>query len=86
MKPDYPLRKGDPYRRYNQLYLNHVWPHIALLEDYLISEAFTRSGGKINFPSCYAQGYVYLQSKVYGASPAHSMATTACACTCRAGW
>ena len=37
--------------------------------DYLISDAVTRSGGRIDFPSRYAQGYVYLQSKVYGDRP-----------------
>lgn len=64
-RPDYPLR---PYQQftYNQVYYNHVWPHIALLTDYLLTEAVTKSEGRINFPSRYAQGYAYLQSKVYG--------------------
>lgn len=62
---DYPLR---PFREltYNEIYYNHVWPHIALLMDYLLSEAFVKSNGQINFPARYAQGYAYLQSKVYG--------------------
>jgi len=64
-RPDYPLR---PFREltYNEIYYNHVWPHIALVMDYLLSEAFVRSNGGINFPPRYAQGYAYLQSKVYG--------------------
>ncbi|HVF29075.1 MAG TPA: hypothetical protein VM943_12590, partial [Pyrinomonadaceae bacterium] len=64
-RPDYPLR---PFREltYNEIYYNHVWPHIALLTDYLLSEAFVKSNGQINFPARYAQGYAYLQSKVYG--------------------
>lgn len=64
-RPDYPLR---PFHEltYNNIYFNHVWPHIALLMDYLLSEAFVRSNGQINFPARYAQGYAYLQSKVYG--------------------
>ena len=55
--------------RYNAIYFNHIWPQIAMLMDYLISDAVTRSDGQIEFPSRYAQGYVYLQSKVYGDRP-----------------
>lgn len=64
-RPDYPLR---PFQEltYNNIYYNHVWPHIALVTDYLLSEAFVKSDGRINFPARYAQGYAYLQSKVYG--------------------
>lgn len=64
-RPDYPLRNWTELT-YNQIYYNHVWPHIALLTDYLITESIYRSEGKVNFPSQYAQGYAYLQSKVYG--------------------
>lgn len=64
-RPDYPLRPWEQLT-YNNIYYNHVWPHIAMLTDYLVSDVFTRSGGRINFPSRYAQGYAYLQSKVYG--------------------
>jgi hypothetical protein len=64
-KPDYPLH---PYYdiKYNAIFYNHVWPHIALLVDYLVSDAFYRSRGEIDFPSAYAPGYAYLTSKVYG--------------------
>lgn len=67
-RPDYPLR---PFKEmtYNQIYYNHVWPQIALVYDYLISDVETRSSGRIQFPSRYAQGYAYLQSKVYGDRP-----------------
>lgn len=51
---------------YNEVYYNHVWPHIALLTDYLLSDFETRSKGAIEFPARYAQGYAYLRSKVYG--------------------
>ena len=62
---DYPLH---PYQdlKYNAIFYNHVWPHIALLVDYLVSDAFDRSGGRVDFPSAYAPGYAYLTSKVYG--------------------
>lgn len=67
-RKDYPLH---PYNQmtYNNIYYNHVWPHIALVVDYLASEAYTRSAGAIEFPARYAQGYAYLQSKVYGDRP-----------------
>ncbi len=64
-RPDYPLRNWTELT-YNQIYYNHVWPHIALLTDFLVTEAMYRSGAKISFPSQYAQGYAYMQSKVYG--------------------
>jgi hypothetical protein len=54
---------------YNEIYYNHVWPHIALLTDYLLSDFETRSNGAITFPARYAQGYAYLRSKVYGDRP-----------------
>jgi hypothetical protein len=64
-KADYPLH---PYYdiKYNAIFYNHVWPHVALLVDYLVSDAFYRSRGAIDFPSAYAPGYAYLTSKVYG--------------------
>jgi hypothetical protein len=54
---------------YNEIYYNHVWPQIALLTDYLLSDFETRSNGAIAFPARYAQGYAYLRSKVYGDRP-----------------
>ncbi|MEJ7828896.1 MAG: hypothetical protein WKF91_11885 [Segetibacter sp.] len=67
-RPDYPLRAFNQIS-YNQVYYNHVWPQIALLFDYLVSDVFASSHGKINFPNQYAQGYAYLKSKVYGDKP-----------------
>ncbi|MGN6270958.1 MAG: hypothetical protein ACTHM0_13825 [Sphingomonas sp.] len=67
-RADYPDR---PFKQlnYNEIYYNHVWPHIALLIDYLMSDFETRTKGAIAFPSRYAQGYAYLRSKVYGDRP-----------------
>jgi hypothetical protein len=67
-RPDYPIRPL-PEATYNNIYYPHIWPQIALLYDYLFSDVFTRSGGRIEFPPRYAQGYAYLQSKVYGDRP-----------------
>ena len=63
--PDYTMRDFDDVH-YNAIFYNHVWPHIALLNDFLVSDAFYRSGGKVDFPSVYAPGFAYLTSKVYG--------------------
>ncbi|MPZ18219.1 MAG: hypothetical protein GEV06_09940 [Luteitalea sp.] len=67
-RADYPRRLFGAFS-YNQVYYNHVWPHIALLVDYLVSDVEVRSKHEITFPSRYAQGYAYLQSKVYGDRP-----------------
>ncbi|MPY88743.1 MAG: hypothetical protein GEU99_12545 [Luteitalea sp.] len=67
-RADYPMRPFGAFS-YNQVYYNHVWPHIALLIDYLVSDVDVRSDHQITFPSRYAQGYAYLQSKVYGDRP-----------------
>lgn len=62
---DYPLHSYLDIK-YNAIFYNHIWPHIALLQDFLVSDAYYRSAGKIDFPSAYAPGYAYLISKVYG--------------------
>lgn len=67
-KPDYPLRSHGELS-YNTFHYNHIWPHIALATDYLIADVMTKSGGRISFPSEYAEGYAYMQSKVYGTMP-----------------
>src|SRR5687768_9705546 len=64
-KADYPLREYKALT-YNSFHFNHIWPHIALVVDYLVSDAFAKSDGAIDFPSRYAEGYAYLKSKVYG--------------------
>jgi hypothetical protein len=77
-RPDFPLHPlvpkfpddwTDAAGGYAAYYYNHIFPQIALLFDYLISDVFTRSNGKINFPSRYAEGYAYLANKVYGDRP-----------------
>jgi hypothetical protein len=62
---DYPLH---PYLdvKYNAIFFNHIWAHIALVQDFLVSDVFFKSGGRINFPSAYSPGYAFLSSKVYG--------------------
>jgi hypothetical protein len=68
-KVDFPKRPLNELNSMTSLHYNHIWPHVAMQLDYLISDAVTRSGGAIDFPSHYAEGYAYLQSKVYGDRP-----------------
>lgn len=71
-RADYPLRPFSELN-HNEIYYNHVWPQIALLTDYLVSDFETRSGGAIRFPARYAHGYAYLHSNVYGDRPGRFM-------------
>jgi hypothetical protein len=65
---DYPMHDYNDIG-YNAIFYNHVWPQIALVMDFLVSDAFYRSKGKVDFPSTYAPGFAYLTSKVYGSKP-----------------
>lgn len=67
-RADYPLRYQHEVS-YNQFYYNHVWPQIAMLFDYLVSDVYASSKGNIHFPSEFAVGYAYLKSNVYGQAP-----------------
>jgi len=42
---------------------------MSILLDYLVTDAFARSKGAIDFPSHFIEGYAYLQSKFYGDRP-----------------
>ena len=48
---------------------NHPFPHISILIDYLVTDAFDKSDEKIAFPSKHIEGYGYLQNKFYGHAP-----------------
>lgn len=52
--------------KYNAIFHNHIFPHITLLIDFLVNDAFYRSEGQVDFPGVYAPGYAFLSSKVYG--------------------
>ena len=68
-KADFPDRTIEELDATTSLHYNHIWPHIALLLDYLVSDTYARTKGAISFPSHYAEGYAYLQSKIYGDRP-----------------
>lgn len=64
-KADYPLREHKELS-VNSFHYNHIWPMMSMLFDYLVTDVFVRSGGEINFPSQFIEGYAYLQNKFYG--------------------
>jgi len=67
-KVDYPYHEHEELT-YNTFHYNHIWPHISLLFDFMVSDVFDRSRGQISFPSEFAEGYGYVRSKVYGSKP-----------------
>lgn len=64
-RADYPMHSFYDVK-YNAIFYNHLWPHLALLMDFLVSDFYYRSKGKIHFPGTYAPGYAFLTSQVYG--------------------
>ncbi len=67
-KADYPLRDHKELS-VNSFHYNHIWPHMSILLDFLVTDAFARSDGQIDFPSHFIEGYAYLQNKFYGDRP-----------------
>ena len=67
-KADYPLRSHEELS-VNSFHYNHIMPMISMLLDYLITDAYVKSDGRIDFPSEYIEGYAYLQNKMYGHRP-----------------
>ena len=67
-KESYPLR---PHKELsvNSFHYNHILPMASMLLDYMMTDVYVRSGGAINFPSEYIEGYAYLQNKFYGHAP-----------------
>ena len=65
---DYPL-KDHRALGFNSMHYNHIWPMMSFLLDYLVTDAFVRSKGKIDFPSQLIEGYAYMQAKFYGYAP-----------------
>ncbi len=51
------------------LYWHHIPPFLAMLEEFLITQAFAWSDTNIYFPSLRQQGYAYFNSNQYGHEP-----------------
>ncbi|MCF3110581.1 hypothetical protein LL912_17475 [Niabella sp. CC-SYL272] len=64
-KPDFPLHAHRD-QSVNSFHYNHILPMASLFMDYLVSDAFIKSDGRIHFPNDYIEGYAYLQNKFYG--------------------
>ncbi len=67
-KLDFPLHNHKD-QSVSSFHYNHILPMASMLLDYLVTDVFVRSGGKVNFPSEFIEGYAYLQNKFYGAKP-----------------
>ena len=65
---DYPLRPSKELS-YNSFHYNHIWPFVAMLFDFLVTDVEGLSGRQIYFPGHYVEAYSYLTSRVYGAEP-----------------
>jgi len=65
-KADFPLHEHKA-QSVNSFHYNHILPMASMFIDYLVSDAYVRSAGEINFPNEYIEGYAYLQNKFYGA-------------------
>ena len=66
-KMNFPLH-GHKDQSVNSFHYNHILPMASMFIDYLVTDAFVKSNGQINFPSEYIEGYAYLQNKFYGAA------------------
>jgi len=67
-KADYPLRDHKELS-VNSFHYNHIWPMMSMLLDFLVSDVFVRSEGRISFPNAFIEGYAYLQNSFYGHKP-----------------
>ncbi len=64
-KEDFPL-VGHKDQSVSSFHYNHPLPMLSMLVDYLVTDAHVRSGGQIDFPYNYSEGYAYMQNKAYG--------------------
>lgn len=67
-KEDFPLRPHEKHS-VNSFHYNHVFPFAVNLLDYMVSDAHEKSGGRIDFPSEFIEGYAYLQNRFHGHKP-----------------
>ncbi len=65
---DFPLHDHKA-QSVNSFHYNHILPMASMVIDYLVTDAFVRSNGRIDFPAEYIEGYAYLQNKMYGSTP-----------------
>ena len=59
---DYPFEGPD----ITGIYWHHMQPFLAMLQDFLFTQAWNWSNQKINFPSVRNSGYAYFSNRMYG--------------------
>ena len=62
MAATYPYTGPD----YTLIYWHHIPVFVTMLEDYLINSVWSKSNGKIEFPSVHQDGYAYFATSQYG--------------------
>ena len=65
MHADYPYKGPDM----TSLYWHHIPIYLAMVEDFLINEAWAKSNGNVEFPHLYQSGYAYFNSYQFGHAP-----------------
>lgn len=63
--PNYPLIGPD----ISCIYYHHIPVHLGWSIDYLLSDAFLLSNGRVEFPAEVQNGYAYFDMKCYGHKP-----------------
>ncbi|MBQ2967960.1 MAG: hypothetical protein IJE10_07580 [Clostridia bacterium] len=51
------------------LYFHHAPVLLSAIHDYLFSNAYVKSDGKVNFPNTRIQGYAWFNNRMYGHEP-----------------
>ncbi|MBQ2967934.1 MAG: hypothetical protein IJE10_07450 [Clostridia bacterium] len=62
---NYPTEAFDS----TSLYFHHIPVFLSAIHDYLFSNAYVKSDGKVDFPTTRAQGYAWFNNRIYGHAP-----------------
>ena len=66
MRDPHYLEKGPDL---TSIYYHHIPVHLGFTLDYLVTEAVTRSGGRVRFPYATQKNYAWFNFRVYGQMP-----------------
>ncbi|WP_430813837.1 DUF7594 domain-containing protein [Carboxylicivirga sp. RSCT41] len=64
-KVDFAHREISELLTTTSMHYSHVWPMVALTFDYLVSDAFAKSGGAIDFPTEFTENTANLYNNLY---------------------
>ncbi|AHF90834.1 hypothetical protein OPIT5_12070 [Opitutaceae bacterium TAV5] len=62
----------------NTFYWHHIPVHLAMVLDYLFTDAEMRTGGAVSFPYAKQQGYAWFSARIYGGKPGRVFDDTNC--------